>query len=591
MSATTEPTNFIRRQIDADLAAGRHAAVVTRFPPEPNGYLHIGHAKSMALNFGIARDYGGRCTLRFDDTNPAKEDAAFIAAIEEDIRWLGYQWHAVAFASDYFEQLYAFAVELIEKGLAYIDSQSGDAIRDGRGTLTAPGVDSPYRDRPAAENLALFAGMKNGEYADGAMVLRAKIDMASPNLNLRDPVLYRIRRHRHPRTGDAWRIYPLYDFAHGQSDAIEGVTHSLCTLEFEDHRPLYDWFLDHLSTPSRPRQIEFSRLNLNYTVMSKRILSQLVDGGAVNGWDDPRMPTIRGLRRRGFTPAALRNFISSVGITRKHNHIEMGQLENCAREDLEPAAPRAFAVLEPLKLIIDNYPAGETEFIDAPNHPADAGMGMRRVTLSRTLYIERDDYMDEPPAKFFRLAPGREVRLRYAFVVKCVEVVRDADGRAVELHCEYDPDTRHGRMPGGNGGGGDGGDGGGGDGGDGGGAGDAAAAGRKRKIGIIHWVNAADAVRAEVRLYDRLFSRPDPLAGGDGGGDFRQHLNPNSLVVRDNARLEASLASPLPDARYQFERLGYFHPDIDSAPDQLVFNRIVTLRDSWAKIDRQRAAR
>lgn len=564
------PANFIRRQIDADLAAGRHATVVTRFPPEPNGYLHIGHAKSMWLNFGIADDYGGRCTLRFDDTNPAKEDAEFAAAIEEDIRWLGYKWSALAFASDYFERLYAFAVELIEKGLAYIDDRSIDAIRAGRGTLTEPGIDSPCRNRPVAENLALFAGMKNGEFEDGAMVLRAKIDMASPNLNLRDPVLYRIRRHRHPRTGNQWCIYPLYDFAHGQSDAIEGVTHSLCTLEFEDHRPLYDWFLDHLSTPSRPRQIEFSRLNLNYTVMSKRSLSQLVDNGDVSGWDDPRMPTICGLRRRGFTPASLRKFIAGVGITRKDNHIEMGQLEHSARDDLEATAPRAFAVLEPLKLVIDNYPAGESETVDAPNHPANAGMGTRQLTLSRTLYIERGDYMDDPPAKFFRLAPGRAVRLRYAFVVRCVDVARDADGRAVTVHCVYDPETRHGRAPGGDGSGDGGGDGGG-----------------RRKIGIIHWVNAADAVAAEVRLYDRLFSRADPLAGG---GDFRQFLNPNSLVIRKHARLEASLASPAAGARYQFERLGYFHPDADTSPGKPVFNRIVTLRDSWAKIDRERAA-
>ncbi|MDD9873969.1 MAG: glutamine--tRNA ligase/YqeY domain fusion protein [Gammaproteobacteria bacterium] len=557
MSATPAPTNFIRRQIDADLAAGRHDRVVTRFPPEPNGYLHIGHAKSMWLNFGIADDYGGRCTLRFDDTNPAREDAEFAAAIEEDIRWLGYRWSGIAFASDYFEQLYACAVELIEKGLAYVDSQNADDIRAGRGTLTRPGVDSPYRGRPAAENLALFEGMKNGRYRDGEMVLRAKIDMASPNLNLRDPVLYRIRRHRHQRTGDQWCIYPLYDFAHGQSDAIEGVTHSLCTLEFEDHRPLYDWFLDRLTLAKarRPRQIEFSRLNLNYTVMSKRSLSQLVEGGDVSGWDDPRMPTLRGLRRRGFTPASIRRFISLVGITRKANVIEMGQLENCVREHLEPVAPRVMAVIEPLKLVIENYPPGRTETIDAPNHPAEPGMGARPVTLSRELYIERDDFMENPPNKFLRLAPGREVRLRYAFLIRCTGVVRDAKGRAVELRCQYDPDTRHGGG---------------------------------RKTGIIHWVNAGDAVAAEVRLYDRLLSRADPPAGKDA--DFRQFLNPRSLVVRRHALLEASLAEPEPGVRYQFERLGYFFPDADSGPGKLVFNRIVTLRDSWAKIDRQRAA-
>jgi len=563
MPATPAPTNFIRRQIDADLAAGRHDCVVTRFPPEPNGYLHIGHAKSMWLNFGIADHYGGRCTLRLDDTNPAREDAVFAAAIEEDIRWLGYRWSGIAFASDYFEQLYACAVELIEKGLAYVDRQNADAIRAGRGTLTRPGVDSPYRERPAARNLALFEGMKNGQYRDGEMVLRAKIDMASPNLNLRDPVLYRIRRHRHQRTGDKWCIYPLYDFAHGQSDAIEGVTHSLCTLEFEDHRPLYDWFLDHLALAKnrRPRQIEFSRLNLNYTVMSKRSLSQLVDGGDVSGWDDPRMPTLRGLRRRGFTPASIRRFISLVGITRKANVIEMGQLENCVREHLEPAAPRVMAVMEPLKLVIENYPPGRTETIEAPNHPARAGMGARALTLSRELYIERGDFMEDPPNKFLRLAPGREVRLRYAFIIRCTEVIRDAKGRAVELRCQYDPDTRHGAG---------------------------GARGGGRKVGIIHWVNAADAVAAEVRLYDRLLSRADPPAGKDA--DFRQFLNPRSLVVRRHALLEASLAEPEPEVRYQFERLGYFFPDADSRPGQLVFNRIVTLRDGWAKIDRGREA-
>lgn len=555
----TPPTNFIRQQIDADLAAGKHDVVVTRFPPEPNGYLHIGHAKSIWLNFGIADDYGGRCTLRFDDTNPAKEEAEFAAAIEEDIRWLGYRHERVAYASDYFEQLHGYAVELIEKGLAYVDSQSADDIRANRGTLTSPGVDSRYRNRSVAENAALFDGMKNGDFAEGEMVLRAKIDMASKNINLRDPVIYRIRHHRHHRTGERWCIYPLYDFTHGQSDAIEGVTHSLCTLEFEDHRPLYDWFLDNITFPAagtRPKQIEFSRLNLNYTVMSKRMLAQLVDNGDVSGWDDPRMPTLCGLRRRGFTPASIRRFIGLVGITRKTNVIEMGLLENCAREDLDPIAPRAMAVVNPVKLVIENYPQGETENINAPNHPANERMGARAMTLSRELYIERDDFMEDPPKKFFRLAPGREVRLRYAFVVRCTGVVKDAQGQVAELRCEYDPDTRHGAKP----------------------------AGEGRKVaGIIHWVNAADAVSAEVRLYDRLFSRANPLA--DKHADFRDFLNPASLTIHRDALLEASLADADPRLHYQFERLGYFCADRDSRPEKPVFNRIVTLRDSWAKID------
>ena len=562
------PVNFIRRQIDADLAAGAHDVIVTRFPPEPNGYLHIGHAKSIWLNFGIADDYGGQCTLRFDDTNPLAEEVEYAEAIEEDIRWLGYQYERVAYASDYFEQLHKYALELIHKGLAYVDSQTADEIRAGRGTLTTPGVDSRDRDRPVAENLALFARMKNGDYAEGEMVLRARIDMASPNINLRDPVIYRIRHHRHQRTGDAWCIYPLYDFTHGQSDAIEGVTHSLCTLEFEDHRPLYDWFLDNLTLPTsvRPKQIEFSRLNLNYTVTSKRMLSQLVDNGDVSGWDDPRMPTLRGLRRRGFTPASIRHFIASVGITRSANVIEMGLLEKCAREHLDPIAPRAMAVLDPLKVVLENYPQGETETIRAPNHPADDSLGAREVTLSRELYIERDDFMEAPPKKYFRLAPGRAVRLRYAFVVRCTEVIKDADGRVVELRCQYDPGSRHGAPPTSNGG-------------------DGNAGG---KVGIIHWVNAFDAVEAEVRLYDRLFSSANPLA--DKNADFRDFLNPVSLEIRKRALLEPSLANPDPSQRYQFERLGYFCADRDSSARKPVFNRIVTLRDNWAKIDRRRAA-
>ena len=562
MSEISSSTNFIRRQIDDDLAAGKHRTIVTRFPPEPNGYLHIGHAKSICLNFGIADDYDGECRLRFDDTNPAKEDAMFVDAIQEDVRWLGYQCNDITYASDYFEQLYDYAVDLIEKGLAYVDQQSFAEIRANRGTLTTPGTPSLHRDRSVAENRALFADMKNGEFAEGAMVLRAKIDMASPNLNLRDPVLYRILLQSHQRSGDRWRIYPLYDFTHGQSDAIEGVTHSLCTLEFEDHRALYDWFLEHLDTPSKPRQIEFSRLNLNYTVMSKRLLTQLVDNGDVEGWDDPRMPTLCALRRRGFTPASIRRFISLIGVTRKDNVIEMGVLENCIREELDPVAPRAMAVIHPLKLVIENYPEGQSEAIEVPNHPSDSSLGTRTLQLSRELYIEADDFCDDPPKKFFRLAPGREVRLRYAFVIRCTDVIRDADGRAVELRCRYDPDTRHGAQPEG-----------------------------RRVKGIIHWVNAEDAVAATIRLYDRLFSVANPTAKNDQNADFRDFLNPESLLNGRDALVEPSLATPDPQTRYQFERLGYFFADAGAhEPGKPVFNRIVTLRDSWAKTDRQRAA-
>ncbi len=566
MSNPSSSTNFIRRQIDADLAAGKHRTIVTRFPPEPNGYLHIGHAKSICLNFGIADDYDGQCTLRFDDTNPAKEDAVFADAIQQDVRWLGYQWSRITHASDYFLQLYDYAVGLIEKGLAFVDQQSFAEIRAGRGTLTTPGRQSRYRERSVTENRTLFAGMKNGEFAEGKMVLRAKIDMASPNLNLRDPVLYRILHRSHQRSGDRWCIYPLYDFTHGQSDAIEGVTHSLCTLEFEDHRALYDWFLEHLDTPSKPRQIEFSRLNLNYTVMSKRLLTQLVDSGDVSGWDDPRMPTLCGLRRRGFTPASIRRFIDLVGVTRKDNVIEMGVLENCVREELDPVAPRAMAVIHPLKLVIENYPPGQSETIEVPNHPTDSSLGTRTLRLSRELYIEADDFRDDPPNQFFRLAPGREVRLRYAFVVRCTDVMRDADGRAVELRCQYDPDTRHGAHP----------------------------EGRKVK-GIIHWVNAEHAVAATIRLYDRLFSVANPATKNDKNAsnntNFRDFLNPESLLNCRDAVVEPSLADPDRQTRYQFERLGYFFADDQSnEPGRPVFNRIVTLRDRWAKTDRQRAA-
>ncbi len=552
MPHTVKSSNFIRQVIDEDLAAGKHQAIVTRFPPEPNGYLHIGHAKSIWLNFGVAEDYAGRCTLRLDDTDPAKEDAEFVAAIEQDVRWLGFQWSNIAHASDYFEQLHDFAVELIGKGLAYVDSLGAEEMRKFRGTLTEPGKDSPYRNRSIDENKTLFARMRAGKFKDGEQVLRAKIDMQSANINLRDPVIYRIRHQRHQRTGDAWCIYPMYDFTHGLSDAIEGVTHSLCTLEFEDHRALYDWFLDNISAPCHPRQIEFSRLNLNYTVMSKRMLTQLVEHQDVAGWDDPRMPTLCGLRRRGFTPASIRNFICAVGITKKANIIETGVLENCVREDLDPVAPRAMAVLRPLKVVIENYPEGEFETIAAPNHPGDPTMGTRAITLGRNIVIERDDFMEDPPGRFFRLSPGREVRLRYGFVIRCTDVIKDDAGRVVELRCQYDPDTRHGKQP----------------------------AGKKVK-GIIHWVCAENSIDAEVRLYDRLFSRANPVA--DKGRDFRAALNPDSLEILYECRLEKSLASAQADTRYQFERLGYFYADQDSRIDKPVYNRIVTLRDSWAK--------
>lgn len=554
MSEATQPSNFIRQIIDRDLESGKHQSVVTRFPPEPNGYLHIGHAKSIWLNFGIAKDYGGRCTLRFDDTNPVKEDMEFVTAIERDVNWLGFEWSAIAHASDYFDQLYQYAIELIEKGLAYVDSTPAEQIREFRGTLTEPGRNTPDRDNTVELNLDLFERMKAGEFKDGERVLRAKIDMASPNINMRDPVIYRIRHHAHQRTGDKWCIYPLYDFTHGLSDAIEGVTHSLCTLEFEDHRPLYDWFIENISVPSLPRQIEFSRLNLNYTVMSKRLLTQLVECEEVNGWDDPRMPTISALRRRGYTPKSVRNFISQVGITKKDNIIDMAVLENAVREDLDPIAPRAMAVLKPLRLVIENYPENQMEKIEVANHPKHESMGTRSVSLSRELYIDRDDFMENPAPRFFRLAPGKEVRLRNAFVVVCKEVVKDQDGEVVELRCDYLPETRNGKQP----------------------------EGRKVK-GIIHWVNASDAVDAEIRLYDRLFKEPNPLA--DRNRDFREAINPESLVVLKNCKLEASLGDVSADTRYQFERVGYFYHDSDSSSKTAVFNRIVTLRDSWAKID------
>ena len=552
MSDSETSTNFIRQAIDADLDKGKHALIVTRFPPEPNGYLHIGHAKSIWLNFGIAEDYQGKCTLRFDDTNPVKEAEEFVKAIEEDVRWLGYQWNAIAHASDYFDQFYHFALELIEKGLAYVDSLDPDKIRELRGTLSEPGKDSPFRTRSIEENKSLFERMKSGEFSDGEHVLRAKIDMASPNINLRDPIIYRIRHHSHQRTGDKWCIYPMYDFAHGQGDAIEGVTHSLCTLEFADHRALYDWFLENLSVPSQPRQIEFSRMNLDYTVMSKRMLTQLVTNKHVHGWDDPRMPTICGLRRRGYTPNSIRNFISSIGITKKDNIIEIGVLENSIREDLDPIAPRAMAVLKPLKVIIENYPEGETEEIEVPNHPGNESMGKRKIKLSREIYIEQDDFMEDPPKKFFRLGPDRKVRLRYGFVIHCKQVIRNDAGEAVKLICQYDPDTRHGKQP------------------------------ESGKVkGIIHWVCANNCIEGEARIYDRLFSQANPLA--DKTQDFTNSLNPESVEILTHCKFEASLAADKSDTRFQFERLGYFYNDCDHTANHPVYNRIVTLRDTWAK--------
>jgi glutaminyl-tRNA synthetase len=548
--------DFIREIITADNASGRHAGrVATRFPPEPNGYLHIGHAKSICLNFGIARDFGGTCNLRFDDTNPVTEDTEYVESIQEDVRWLGFSWaDRLYYASDYFEQLYACAEELIRKGLAYVDSQDADEIRATRGTLTAPGTESPYRTRTADENLDLFRRMRAGEFADGAHVLRAKIDMASPNINMRDPILYRIRRAHHHRTGDAWCIYPMYDYAHPLSDAIERITHSICTLEFEDHRPLYDWLVAHTALPGRPQQIEFARLNLTYTITSKRKLLQLVTDRHVSGWDDPRMPTVCGLRRRGFTPESIRRFADEIGVAKRENTIDVGLLEFCIREDLNRRAPRAMAVLRPLKVVLDNFPEDAVEEMELANHPDDPAAGSRKVPFSRVLYIERDDFMEEPPKKFFRLAPGREVRLRGAYFITCREAVKDASGQVVELRCTYDPATRGGDAP----------------------------DGRKVKS-TLHWVSAAHAVTAEVRLYDRLFSVEAP---GGGDTDFISQINAASLDRVADARLEPSLAHAPAGARFQFERLGYFAVDPDSTPSRIVFNRTVTLKDTWAKVER-----
>ena len=551
----TAPTDFIREIVDHDLATGKHhGRVATRFPPEPNGYLHIGHAKSICLNFGVAREFGGSCNLRFDDTNPTKEDIEYVDAIKEDVRWLGFAWSAELYASDYFEQLYRFAVALIRQGRAYVDSLTADEIRAYRGTLTGPGRNSPYRDRPVDENLDLFARMRAGEFPDGAHVLRAKIDMASPNLNMRDPTLYRIRHAAHHRTGDAWCIYPMYDFAHPLSDALEGITHSICTLEFEDHRPLYDWLVDAVIEGDKPQQIEFARLNLNYTVMSKRKFLQLVQQGHVSGWDDPRMPTISGLRRRGYTPESIRDFCARIGVAKKENVIDIAQLEHSVREDLNRRASRVMAVLRPLRVVLTNYPEGQVEDVDVINNPEDPSAGTRRVPFSRVLYIERDDFMEQPPKKFFRLSPGSEVRLRCAYFITCTDVVKDERGEIVEVRCTYDPATRGGDAPDG-----------------------------RRVKATLHWVSAAHAIPAEVRLYDRLFSVEDPERVPEGL-TFLDRLNPTSLEVLRDCRLEPGLATAAEGLRVQFERLGYFCVDPDSRPGALVFNRTVSLRDTWARI-------
>jgi glutaminyl-tRNA synthetase len=542
--------DFIRDIVAEDLASGRVKQPVTRFPPEPNGYLHIGHAKSIALNFGIAADFGGKCNLRFDDTNPAKEEQEYIDAIKRDVAWLGYKWDNLFHASDYFERLYEWAEHLIRAGKAYVDDQSQEEMRLARGTLTEAGRDSAFRNRSVDENLDLFRRMRAGEFPNGARVLRAKIDMASGNINLRDPVLYRILHAPHPRTGTAWKIYPSYDFAHGQSDAIEGITHSVCTLEFEDHRPLYDWFIANLPVPSRPHQYEFARLNLTYTVLSKRVLTELVRKGHVNGWDDPRMPTIAGLRRRGVPPEAIRDFIKRIGVAKSNSIVDVGMLEFSIREILNKTALRRMAVLRPLKVVIENYPEGKTEELDAVNHPDNTDAGTRKIKFSRELYIERDDFMENPPKKFFRLSPGNEVRLRYAYFITCKDVVKDAQGNVVELCCTYDPATKGGNAPDG-----------------------------RRVKATMHWLSAADSVTAEVRLYNPLFSKPNPA----GGEVFAADLNPRSLEVLADARVEPALAASNDLNPVQFERQGYFCPDADSKPGKPVFNRTVGLRDTFAK--------
>jgi glutaminyl-tRNA synthetase len=557
--AAAPSRDFIRSFIDGDLQAGKNEGRVhTRFPPEPNGYLHIGHAKSICLNFGVAAEYGGKCNLRFDDTNPTKEDVEYVDAIQEDVRWLGFDWEdRLFYASDYFEQLHGFAVDLIEAGKAYVDDLTADQIREYRGTLTEPGKESPCRNRPCTENLDLFRRMRAGEFTDGSRVLRAKIDMASGNVNMRDPVLYRIRRVAHHRTGDRWCIYPTYDWAHGLSDALEGITHSLCTLEFEDHRPLYDWILDQLTVPARPRQIEFARLNLGYAVLSKRRLLQLVQEKHVTGWDDPRMPTLSGIRRRGYTPEAIRSFCERIGLAKRDSLVDMSLLEYGIREDLNRRSPRVMAVLHPLRVVLIDFPEGQTDELEAVNNPEDQSMGSRQIPISRVLYIEQDDFREDPPKKYFRLSPGKEVRLRYAFIIKCVEVVKDPlTGVIVELRCTHDPTTLRSSVP------------------------DA-----PRVKATIHWVSAPHAIEAEVRLYDRLFTVEDPSAQGEEH-DWKSFLNHDSLKVLDSCRLEPSLRGAPAGSRYQFERQGYFCVDPDSSESRLVFNRTVPLRDTWAKIEK-----
>ena len=554
MSDQSSPTNFIRQLVTADLDAGRYPqGITTRFPPEPNGYLHIGHAKSICLNFGLAEDFGGRCALRFDDTNPDRESPEFVEAIKSDVQWLGFDWKERLYhASDYFEQLYAFAVELIDSGDAYVCDLSADEIRNTRGTLTTPGVNSPFRDRSRDENRELFEKMRSGEFPEGSRVLRARIDMASPNLHLLDPTLYRIRYQTHHNTGDNWCIYPMYDFTHPLSDAIEGVTHSLCTLEFEDNRALYDWVLEHVTTPSRPYQTEFSRLSLEYTVVSKRLLTILVQQGVVGSWDDPRMPTLSGMRRRGYPPEALVDFCTRIGVTRNQQNVELSVLENCVREALDPGTPRAFAVTRPLKVVIENYPEDQEEQLTALNHPGDESLGTRSLPFCRELYIEQEDFQEDPPKKFFRLAAGREVRLRYAYLVTCTEVIKDTSGEIIEVRCTYDPETRGGNAP----------------------------DGRKVK-GTIHWVSARHSALAQVRLYEPLFVDPEPNVASED--DLQSALNETSLTTLDNVQVEPSLADAAAGSIFQFERLGYFCVDRDSTDARKVFNRTVALRDSWAK--------
>lgn len=553
--------NFIRNIVAEDVAAGRHSGkIITRFPPEPNGYLHIGHAKSICLNFGLAAEFGGRCNLRFDDTNPSKEEQEYVDSIIEDVRWLGFDWgDRLYYASDYFEQLYEWAVQLIKKGRAYVCDLSADEIREYRGTLTEPGTESPFRNRAVEENLDLFERMRKGEFPDGSKTLRAKIDMNSGNINMRDPVMYRIKHDEHHRTGAKWCIYPMYDYAHGQSDSIEGVTHSICTMEYEDHRPLYNWYLDELGI-HHPRQIEFARLNLSHTVVSKRKLLRLVDEGYVSGWNDPRMPTLAGMRRRGYTPEAIRNFCERIGVGKKESLVDIALLEYCVREHLNKTAPRVMGVLRPLKVVITNYDEDKEEFLDAVNNPEDSSAGTRGIPFSRVLYIEKDDFMENPPKQFFRLAQGREVRLRYAYFIKCEEIVKDEKGEIVELRCTYDPATRGGDAP----------------------------DGRKVKA-TLHWVSARHAINAEVRLYDMLFTKRDPDDVKEGS-DFRDYINPKSLETLNSCLLEPSLKDAIPDDRFQFERMGYFCVDtVDSTPGKPVFNRIVTIKDEWAKIQKGRS--